>query len=230
MSKERIKRLLEKGFDIEDIKNIELEDFLIHINEIDEKITIINLFKIIKDVIDKKYRKANWSEIRNDFRENKDLERRINIINDIIDQKQISITHNSDIFKNLMEIDKQFDLMEYTNIEQAKKEMGANTPRFKRFRKDTYYPLLLEITSIFNEVYALHIEEINKEKQKSQAHRRDLERMDKLAKYKIPSKVENFGESFSKNMKEDHEILTGKEKTFKERKLTKHKGEAKEKG
>jgi hypothetical protein len=230
MSKERIKRLLEKGFSIEDIKEIELEDFLIHINEIDEKITIINLFKIIKNLADKKYKKANWSEIRNDFREDKDLERRLNVINDIIDQKQISITHNSEIFEKLMEIDKQFDLMEYTNIEEAKKELGVKTPRFKRFRKDTYYPLLLDITNIFNEVYALHIEEVNKEKQKDKAHRRDLERMDKLAKYKIPTKLENFGESFSKNIQEDHEILTGEEKTFKERKLTKHKEEAKEKG
>jgi hypothetical protein len=74
----------------------------------------------------------------------------------------------------------------------------------------------------------LVIDKIQKEKQKEEAHRRDLERMDKLAKYKIPSKVENFGESFSKNIQEDHKILTGEERAFKEKKLINHK--TKEKG
>lgn len=171
-----------KDLSIEDIKNLELEDFLVYIQEFDNKksqIFIINLFKIVKQLANKQYENANLSQIRNDFYDTKDLRKRVNIIHEFITQKTINIANDENELNNeLIKIDQKIDILEYYTLEEAKKNIGENTPRFKQFRRDTFIPLQLRITKIFNQVRSAFVEDQYQRREKEEYQEKLLQLYD----------------------------------------------------
>jgi hypothetical protein len=168
-----------KDLSIEEIKNLELEDFLVYIQEFDNKktqILIINLFKRVKQLTNNRYENANVSQIRNDFYNTKDLRKRANIIHEFITQKIINIPCDDDLNEDLGRIDQKIDRLDFATLEEAKETLDPKTPRYKTFREDTFIPLQLEIVKVFNKVRGYFVEDRSKKKKRDE-YQRKLERL-----------------------------------------------------
>jgi hypothetical protein len=212
------------NFSLDDLKKIDDSEFYIYIqqfNNTQNRITVVKLYNMIKQQIREPFLNANWSTIQREFRKDKDLERRINLIKDVLHEKRIKISRDSETFNKLIELDRQLDIIEATNLDDAKEIFESCTSAdYIEFKENVFEPMLLKITDIYNEIYGICLERDSKRHEISQAHEINLKTIEKLAKYKIPMKFDNFQSSVNKSMKDIQErILTGDSEELKKREL-----------
>jgi hypothetical protein len=206
-------KLKKKDLSIEDLKDfrlddIELEDVLIYIDELNDKETKIYLLKLFFETKAKKYEKANISKIRNDFFNTKDLRVRVNIIHDFISQKVISVAKHEGLNKELNDIDKRLDLMDFTSLNDAQDGYGVKTPIYKRFKEDSFVPLQQQITEVFNKIRSIYVEYNAKHKEIMERHKMELEHTEMLAKYNMPH------EESKRILRKKREYISGNESEF----------------
>lgn len=141
---------------VEDLKQMDLNDILVYINEMeDTRTVIIYFFKIIKQMSDQSDSNHNLVNIRKKFRATNNLEEKMDEIYSLIGQEKLSLDRELELIKEDIESElgnlKYGDLKDIKDLKEKKQEIDYRTETRE------YNNVKNKIRAFFNKIYTLYL-------------------------------------------------------------------------
>lgn len=186
---------------IEDIIKMDLDDVLIYINEVEDKNTvIICFFNIIKQMTDNSDSNFNIIKYRKTYRKIIDLEDKLDLIYEIIEQNNLPLYNELNDKKN--EIEKKLERLQYSNLDDIKKLKDIDENVLYETSLRNFNLLKEEIRLFFGKLCSLYTNVIQEKNKQKRAREDYIEILLKLRDTPILNTNVNVGSTFEEYMLE----------------------------
>lgn len=172
------------------------------------------LFFLLKEILIKKYANMPWSQIEEEFYQDKNIKRRYILIKAVIIEKHICNNRACFTNLNLDNIAERIDSLPkgVYDLESGKEEYGEKSENNEDFSEEIErYSRAL--TLIFQEVHKIFAVNNARKKAIEEAHARNMEAMEKMREYNIPY-TKTIAKYVDDSIDRDEKILTGNEDEF----------------
>jgi len=168
-----------------------------------EKKKVNELTKKIKKI---ESLKETWRKFDKKWYKEKDVLERFILIKEAIVDLKICHSTKCEIFQPIASLEILIEGLEFTNLKDAKEELGEFNPKFKVFRGEQYAPINDDLTTLKQLVLKLHSTTTTRRYEQKQAEKRRNKLIELCGKFKVPYQT-TVGEDADQISRDDEEQL-----------------------